>query len=99
MSVMQTFNPAYKQGVTISATTTSAATAVGFGSKSLVLTNLGSAVVYISCGLSTVTATAADYPLLPGAQVSITKFQDHTHVGTLAASGTVSVHVIPGEGF
>jgi hypothetical protein len=99
MSVMETFNPAYKRGVTISATTTTSNAAVGAGMQSLVLTNLGSATVYICCGVSGVTATEADYPLLAGAQVSITKAIYNTHVAALAASGTVSVHVIPGEGF
>lgn len=99
MSVNATFNPSFKAGVAISATTSTAATAVGEGRKSLTLTNLGSATVYVCVGTSSVTATAADYPVLAGTQVSIGKPQDATHVATLSASGTVSIHVIPGEGF
>jgi hypothetical protein len=98
--IAQTFGPAYGQGVTASVTSTSAATAVGTGSKSLVITNTGSTnAVYLRTGLSTAVATTADYCLLPLAQVSISKPQDHTHVAYITASSTSSLHVIPGEGF
>jgi hypothetical protein len=94
-----TFNPSFGAGVTVSATTTSSATLKGAGAAQFVATNLGSAVVYVSTGLSTVVATAADYPVLPGTQVSLTKRLDDTHIGLLASSGTQSVHIIPGVGF
>ena len=94
-----TFNPAFGAGVTISATTTSSATLVGGNARQIVVTNLGSAVIYIDTGMAGIVATAADYPVLPGTQVSLSKNLDHTHVGVLASSGTQSVHVIPGLGF
>lgn len=96
---LETFNPAYTQGVTLTATTTSSRSACGQGSMSLVVSNLGTVAVYVRVGTSTVTATAADYVVLPGQQVSLTKFQDHTHIAALSVSGSQSVHVIPGEGF
>lgn len=99
MAVLYTFNPAYTQGTTISVTTTSAPAVVGKGAKSLCLSNLGSEVVYVRVSTGTVAATAADYPVLAGSQVSLTKEQDHDTVSAVTASGTSSLHVIPGEGF
>ena len=97
----QTFAPAYGQGVVVASVTgTSAASAVGFGAKSLTITNTGSTnAVYLRTGLSTAVATTADYCLMPNAQVSISKPQDHTHIAYITASSTSSLHVIPGEGF
>ena len=99
--IEQTFAPAYGQGVVVaSVTTTSAASAVGFGAKSLVVTNTGSTnAVYLRTGISTAVATTADYCLMPNAQVSISKPQDHTHIAYITAASTSSLHVIPGEGF
>lgn len=99
MSVNATFNPAYTKGVTVAPSTVSAASAIGAGSKSLCVTNLGSFVVYVSVGTSGVVAAAADYPVLPLTQVSLSKDQDATHVAYVTASGTGSLHIIPGEGF
>lgn len=99
--INQTFAPAYGQGVVVaSVTTTSAASAVGAGSKSLTITNTGSTnAVYLRTGLSGAVATTADYCLMPSAQVSISKPQDHTHIAYITAASTSSLHVIPGEGF
>ena len=97
----QTFAPAYGQGVVVASVTgTSAASAVGFGAKSLTITNTGSTnAIYLRTGLSTAVATTADYCLMPSAQVSISKPQDHTHVAYITSTSTSSLHVIPGEGF
>jgi hypothetical protein len=46
----------------------------------------------------TVAATAADYPVLGGSQVTLTKDGDMDTVSAITASGTTSLHVIPGEG-
>ena len=99
--INQTFGPAYGQAVNVaSVTTTSAASAIGEGSKSLVVTNTGSTnAVYLRTGTSTAVATTADYVIMPNAQVSISKPQDHTHIAYITASSTSSLHVIPGEGF
>ena len=96
----QTFAPAYGSAVLVaSVTTSSAASAVGVGSKSLVVTNTGSSSIYLRTGLTGAVATAADYILLPLSQVSISKPQDHTHVAYITSTSTSSLHVIPGEGF
>jgi len=101
MASVYTFNPVSKGAVTIVSSTTTSNAACGGRSMSMVVSNLSSTAaefVYVCFGDSTVTATAADYVLLAGQQVSLTKFQDYTHVAVLAASGTPSVHVCPGEG-
>ena len=96
----QTFAPAYGQGVVVaSVTTASASSAVGAGSMSLVVTNTGSNTVWVRTGLTGLTATTADYPILPTSQVSISKPLDHTHIAYLTATSTSSLHIIPGEGF
>jgi hypothetical protein len=96
----QTFGPAYGQGVSVSVSATSASSACGFGAKSIVVTNTGAANVYVRTGLSGLTATTADYLLLPLSQVSISKPQDHTHVAYVCeAAATSTAHIIPGEGF
>lgn len=96
---LQTFNPAYTQGQTLSVTTTSAPLTIGRGSMSLCLTNLSTTACYVRVSTGTVAATTADYPVLGGAQVTITKDQDMNTVSAITASGTTSLHVIPGEGF
>jgi hypothetical protein len=96
---LQTFNPAYTQGQTISVTTTSAPITIGRGSMSLCLTNLGNQPVFVRVSTGTVAATAADYPVMPLAQVTITKSQDMDTVSAITASSTSSLHVIAGEGF
>jgi hypothetical protein len=99
--IEQTFAPAYGQGVVVaSVTTTSARSLVGFGAKSLTVTNTGDTnAVYLRTGDVTAVATTADYCLMPGAQVSISKPQDHSYVAYITAASTSSFHVIPGEGF
>lgn len=96
---LQTFNPAYTQGQTLSVTTTSAPLTIGRGSMSLCLTNLGNQPVYVRVSTGTVAATTADYPVMPLAQVTITKSQDMDTVSAITASSTSSLHVIAGEGF
>lgn len=99
MAVLETFNPAYTQGQTLSVTSTSGPLTIGRGAASLCLTNLGTTTCYVRVSSGTVAATAADYPVLGGSQVTITKAQDMDTVSALTASGTTSLHVIPGEGF
>lgn len=98
----QTFGPAYGSGVSVaSVTATSGSTALGIGSKSIVVTNTGTNNVYVRTGLTGLTAVAgADYIVLPLSQVSISKPQDHTHVSYVCDTAlTSTLHLIPGEGF
>lgn len=99
MAVLETFNPVYTQGQTLSVTTTSGALTIGKGAKTLCLTNLGTTACYVRVSTGTVAATTADYPVLGGSQVTITKDGDMDTVSAITSSGTTSLHVIPGEGF
>jgi len=100
MAALQTFNPAYTQGITVAPGAVAANSVIGATSKSLCLTNLGTVIVYVrtykaSNGVKA--ATTADYPV-PFGQVTITKEQDHDSLTYIGAVGG-SLHVIPGEGF
>jgi hypothetical protein len=100
MTDIRTFAPGYGTGVTISTTTTSSNTALRPGSQQVVVSNTDNTnIVYIrTCPNSTDVATAADYLVFPGQQVSITRAQDHAFIALVAAAGTPSVHVIIGDG-
>jgi hypothetical protein len=93
------FQPSYGSGVTVAPTGTSASSTLGFGSQSVVVTNLSSTVVaYVRIGTGTQTATAADYPVLPFTQVSLSKGRTDNTVAYVTASGTGSLHIIAGRG-
>lgn len=98
MSILETFAPAYGKGVTVTPGVSSATTTIGAGSKSLTLTNTGANICYVRVGSSGITASTADYPVLSGAQVSISKAQDHDTLAHISAAGT-TLHIIAGEGF
>lgn len=99
MTVLATFNPAYGSGQIVSPDTSSASVYVGPGQKSLCLTSLGTVTCYVRVGVSGVAATTADYPIPPGAQVTITKDQDRDYVAHIAPDGGGSLHIMTGEGF
>lgn len=103
MSVLQPFNPAYTQGITVSPLAVAANSKVGDTCKTLCLTNIGTVPVYVRpydsrTVVSTPTATAADYIIPVGGQVTITKSQDFDSLTYIGAVGG-SLHVIPGEGW
>ena len=98
MAVLETFAPHYGAGIIVAPAAGSAASAIGLSSKTICLSNLGANVCYVRTGLSTAVATTADFPVLPGFQVTISKPQDDTHVAYISAAGT-SLHIIDGEGF
>lgn len=99
MADIRTFAPGYGTGVTISATTSSSATALRAGSNQIVVTNRDATnAVYVRTGDSAAVATAADYIVLPGAQVPLTRRFDDTHIAVVAAAGTAIVHAIIGDG-
>ena len=100
MAIDQTFAPAYGRGVTASVTSTSGSSEVGKGSKTICLTNAGDKVAYVRIGVSGLTATTADYAVLGGSQITISKFMDDTHVAYVCGgSDSTSLHIIPGEGY
>lgn len=101
MAVLEPFNPAYTRGITVAPGAVAASSTIGRGSKTLCLTNLGTVVCYVRTYLAadgTVAATAADYPVPVGGQVTITKFQDHDAISYIGAAGG-SLHIIPGGGW
>lgn len=91
------FQPTYGQGITVSPSSTSATSELGFTNETMVFTNLGNVICYIRVGPSNITADAHDYPILPGSQVSIGKDQDDTHVAYYSP-GSGSLHIISGIG-
>lgn len=98
---VKVFQPRYGNGQTVSPTTTTATVTLRASNKQddiVVLTNIGTLPVYVRTGVSGVVATTADYPVLQGSQVALTMDKDHTHIATITASGTGSLHVITGEG-
>ena len=100
MSTENTFQVAWGQGISVAPTNTSARSEIGSGNSVLCITNTGTETLYVRCGDSGVVATAADYILLVGAQVTISKFKNMTHLAYLSATATDgALHAIPGEGF
>ena len=82
---------------TVSATTSNVTTAIQPNAQILRVTNVGSVVIFICFGNSAAqTATAADIPVLPNAQVDLDK-GGATYCGVLAASTTATVYITPGE--
>lgn len=93
------FNPSYGSGATRTATTTSAQYALRAGTRSVCVTNTGATnAVYVRVGQGTITATASDYIVMPGSQVSLGKFQDDDVIAVLASASTTTVHIISGAG-
>lgn len=101
MAILETFAPAYTQGITVAPGAIAANSTIGLNSKSLCLTNLGAITVYVRTFQRTngvVAATTADYPVLPLTQVTISKPDEHDSLTYIGAAGA-SLHVIPGEGW
>lgn len=99
MAAILTFSPGYGSGKVVTAGGTSASTTLAPGSHSMMLTNLGANVIYVrSGGAGVVAVDEADYPVLPGQQVTVTRRFDDTHVAYISASGG-DLHIMKGEGF
>jgi hypothetical protein len=100
MADLRTFAPGFGTGITISATTSSSNTALRGGSQQVVVTNRDAtnAIYFRTDDDSGAVATAADYIVLPGQQISITRAQDHAFIAVVAAAGTATVHAIIGDG-
>jgi hypothetical protein len=96
MAAQQPVNPQYGSGQTL--TSGASADVAVPPTKQLVLTNYGAYVFYVRCGAAAQTATAADFPVPPGCQVTITKDADHLHMAHYAPTATTG-HVMGGEGF
>lgn len=100
MAIQASFEPNFGSGITVAPGAVSGSSTIGRGSKAIVVTNLSNSVVsYVRIGPSGITATSADYPLLPLTQISLSKAMDHDTVAYVTASGAGSLHIIPGEGY
>jgi len=96
----QTFTPSYGRGIANTTSTTTSRDEIdpsGYR-QSVTVTNSGTELVFVRAGLSNVVATAADYPILGGTQVSISKDGRYTHIAMISASGTPVVYAIAGSG-
>ena len=98
MSTFIPFNPAYTSGQTKTSAALAASFSVAAGTNQVCITNTGSYIAYVRIGVGSFSATTADYPVLAGSQVVLTKAQDDTVVSHISASGT-TLHFICGIGF
>ena len=96
--MIKNFTPVFGSGQIISATTTSSSVTLSNKNESLCMSNIGSDAVYIKTGEGSATATNADYPVLPGQQVTMMLPEGHDTVAALANATSSSVQVMVGEG-
>ena len=88
------------------ATTTSAATALGYAGPTMRIVNVGSETVYVKFGSSDVTVTVSTgMPVLPGtvelfktSQVRSGSSSTATHVATITNANTSRISITMGEG-
>ena len=102
---MKPFTPAPAATASISATTTSARTAIKqqpTGSHQLRLFNAGTATVFWTFGDGAVTAALTDVPLPSGAIEVVTlpnaTNAPTTHIAAITAAGTATLHLTTGQG-
>ena len=100
MELDRTFGPVYGAGQTLNVTDTSQVVVFGGRSRAYCVTNLGVRTLYVRVGDdAALTATTADYPVLSGAQVSLSKSAASNRLAIVCGTGdTTTAHVIPGEG-
>lgn len=98
MTTRAPVQPAYGTGQVLAPAAASATAALTKGSKQLILTNLGAAVCYVRVGVGAPAATTADFPVLAGTRVVVTKAEADDSISHISATGT-TLHVMNGEGF
>ncbi len=95
--------PNYNTGFTVSPGASTASSvllnASSTGNNTIVLTSLNGVQCYVAVGDSTVTASAADYPIPINGQVVIEKLEPDTHIAYIAPAGGGSLHIMSGVGF
>lgn len=91
------FTPAYGSGQTVSPGAAAAAVTLNQGDQSVVLTNTGANICYVRIS-DAGNATTADYPIVAGAQVCLTKGSDQQRLSHISATGT-TLHIITGNGW
>lgn len=98
MAALQPFSPSYAQGKTVIPAASAASTTIVKDALSVCLTNLGENICYVRIGASGIIATVADFPVLAGEQITLTKKSDDDTISYISALGT-TLHVITGEGW
>ena len=92
------FMARYGAGQTVSTSVTSGTVTIGAGNKCLRLQNLDSTnTIHVRTSVDASTATTADVMLRPGQVIVIQKDMDHDTLAHIAASGTPSLRIEPGE--
>lgn len=94
----ESFTPIYGSGSTVAPSGTSARTNIGTSGSVALVTNLGSAIVYVKTGGSAVDATAADFPVYPSNQVTINKQVSDDYIAYITGGDTGSIHIMSGDG-
>ena len=100
MSGFNSFNPTYQGSVTITVTTSSAATALTHPGRSrVVVYNAGSEIVFLEFGASGVaSAVASGYPVGPGMKETISIDPANTHVAAISGTTGQTLYVSVGAG-
>jgi len=101
MAALQPFSPHYGSGQTVTASSAAAVlVAINSNSFNVMITNTGAQIAYVRVGTDSATATAADFPILAGSQVSITKGAGQNVLSYLGvAAGDTTLHIMTGEGW
>ncbi len=104
MSILSVFFPSFGQGVSVTTAATTANEVIDKenSADSVVISNLGTAVAYVRTYDSNVSgdevATIADYAVLGGSQIPLSKFKRHDRIAYIAPAGTPALHIIKGKG-
>jgi len=92
------FAPRYGAGQTVATSTASGSTTIGAGNKCLRLQNIDATnTIHVRVTLGAGTATIADLMLRPNQVIVIQKDQEADTVSHIAAAGTPSLRIEPGE--
>ena len=94
----ESFTPVYGSGVTVAPNGTSARSSISDSGAIALITNTGSSICYVRTGDSTVVATAADYPVYPSNQVTVSKQPGDDYIAYITGGDTGSIHVMSGDG-
>ena len=100
MTIRSPFQAHYGTNQVVTPAAGSAAITIGKGDKSIRVCNSGAAIGYFRTGIAangTVTASAADVPVLAGTSLIIEKPMDHDTLAHISATGT-TFQVMSGEG-
>jgi hypothetical protein len=100
MSNVETFAPAYTQGIAVTPGAASANSVIPSGTTTICITSRNSVECFVRVGTGVgLAATTADYLVPPNGQVTISKFADYDRIAYIAPATGGSLHIIPGEGF